>query len=533
MKRLISFIVFTFSNVVFPSSMQYVPFDLGYQFGFWNHDGMIMWGEDWESNNLLFDGTWAIYPPMYGEKIEEGFQDDSNNGIFLDSSLVISNIKYQQGDYGLDKFSIEVDYTGKNKSLELFGFKRTYLGNINQYYSNTLQPQQQSYTLSLNSFVNDVNTGLTVGHFNTLSGFPDLEQNGLFDNRITSLNYFWKKLLGSFSFEVSMDQFLQRYKSIHSLSFYQNPRFLIRSFYKAELTSSINQIPISLGFSKNDRSTILDSTIHNKWVNLYSNLKWSNLNLSTSVTKDEYQFLYDYSLIFQKKIKSLNITLSNTARSVPIHPYYFYNTELYKNTNFYKKYINRGSFLWDGLNNSFSLVMSVINDKQKLETKSLSMQNKYSNINFTYTRKINSGLDASIHYNLMDTKNYYSGGNGNEIGLKFQSDFSLFNNFMGIEIDSEIKYFYNRVNYSMINPIEMVPMIINENDHGPLLPIYMVNSSLRAKVSKVTFEFRWTNLPEIILSSIQSDKDNFFSFHPSMPDIGRQIDFSINWEFQD
>ena len=112
----------------------------------------------------------------------------------------------------------------------------------------------------------------------------------------------------------------------------------------------------------------------------------------------------------------------------------------------------------------------------------------------------------------MDTKNYYSGGNGNEIGLKFQSDFLLFNNFMGIEIDSEIKYFFNRVNYSMINPIEMVPMIINENDHGPLLPIYLVNSALRAKVSTVIFEFRWTNLSEIILSSMQSDKDNFFHF---------------------
>ncbi|GIR29663.1 hypothetical protein CM15mP43_12870 [bacterium] len=51
------------------------------------------------------------------------------------------------------------------------------------------------------------------------------------------------------------------------------------------------------------------------------------------------------------------------------------------------------------------------------------MQNKYSNINFKYTRKINSSLVASIHYNVMDTKNYYSGGIGNEIGLKFQSEF--------------------------------------------------------------------------------------------------------------
>ena len=161
------------------------------------------------------------------------------------------------------------------------------------------------------------------------------------------------------------------------------------------------------------------------------------------------------------------------------------------------------------------------------------MQNKYSNINFTYSRKINSSLDASIHYNVMDTKNYYSGGIGNEIGLKFQSEFSLFNNFLGIELDSEIKYFFNRVNYSMINPIEMVPMIINENDHGSLLPIHLINSVLRAKVSTVIFEFSWANLSEIILSSIQTDKNNFFSFHPTIPSMGRQINFSINWKFQD
>ena len=133
----------------------------------------------------------------------------------------------------------------------------------------------------------------------------------------------------------------------------------------------------------------------------------------------------------------------------------------------------------------------------------------------------------------MDTKNYYSGGNGNEIGLKFQSDFSLFNNFMIIEIDSEIKYFFNRVNYSMINPVEMVPMIINENDHGSLLPIHLINSVLRAKVSTIIFEFSWVNLSEIILSSIQTGKNNFFSFHPTIPSMGRQINFSINWKFQD
>ena len=69
-----------------------------------------------------------------------------------------------------------------------------------------LSPINESLALarSLKSFDNDVNTGLTVGHFNTLSGFPDLETNGLFDNRITSLNYFLVKTLRSSSISKSI-----------------------------------------------------------------------------------------------------------------------------------------------------------------------------------------------------------------------------------------------------------------------------------------------------------------------------------------
>ena len=532
MKRLICFILFIFSDLVLPSTIKYVPFDLGYQFGYLNHNGMVMWGEDWKSNNLLFDGTWATFPPMYGRKVEEGFQNESNNETFLDSSEVVSSIEYRQGDYGLDKFSIEIDYIEKNRNLQLFGFKRSYFGNYNQYYLNTLQPQQQSYILSLKSLDADVNTGLSFGHFNTLSGFPDSETNGLFDNRITSLNYFWERILGSSSIELVMDQFLQRYKAIHNLSFYQNPRYLNRSVYRAEFKSSIKQIPFVVGFSKNDRATILDSRINTRWFKFYSNLKLKSLNVFTTITKDKKQLFYDYSLIFDKKIRFVDVNFSNKTRSFPIHPYYFYNAEDSQNTNFYKKLYHQGSIVLNSLKNRLSLMISVIEDKQKLHTESLTMQNKYSNIKLIFARKINSSLDASVYYKIMDTKNYYSGGIGNEIGLKFQSDFSLFNNFMRLEMDSEIKYFFNRVNYSTINPIEMVPMIINENDHGELLPLNLINSAIRAKVSSVIFEFRWMNLSEIILSSVQSDKNNFFSFHPSIPDMGRQIDFSINWKFQ-
>ena len=131
---------------------------------------MVMWGKDWEANNLFFDGSWAIFPSMFGENIEENFQSNSKSDVDTNSFETNSEINYVQGDYGYDKFSFLIDYIDKNKNLQLHGFKRSYFGNYNQYYANTLQPQQQSYTLAINSDKVNQSTALTIGHFNTYSG---------------------------------------------------------------------------------------------------------------------------------------------------------------------------------------------------------------------------------------------------------------------------------------------------------------------------------------------------------------------------
>ena len=86
----------------------------------------------------------------------------------------------------------------------------------------------------------------------------------------------------------------------------------------------------------------------------------------------------------------------------------------------------------------------------------------------------------------------------------------------------------------MINPIEMVPIIhALKMTYSNLKPVNLINASLRAKVSTVSFEFQWINLSEIILSSLQAKKDNFILIHPNMPYLSGQTNFSINWEFLD
>ena len=533
MKKLTIFIFFVYNSYCLSNNKQFISFDWGDQLGYVNENGMVMWGKDWESNNLFFDGSWAIFPSMFGENIEENFQSNSKSDVDTNSFETNSEINYVQGDYGYDKFSFLIDYIDKNKNLQLHGFKRSYFGNYNQYYANTLQPQQQSYTLAINSDKVNQSTALTIGHFNTYSGLPDSITNGLFDNRITLLNYFYETILRNISIRISTDQFLQRFKTNHSLSLYNSSRYLNRSLYEVEFSYLKLRIPVAVGFKRNNRVTVLESTVDIDWASAYSKFELRDFKFYNHAIKYADKIFYDYDLIFNKTFKSISIFLLNETKHFLVHPYYIHNYNTLNKNKFYKTFCHRGHIEWEGLNSKVNLEMSYTRDHQKLGIEVLGMKNQYNNMIFTVFRKITSNVDASFCYRKMDTKNYYSGGIGNHVEFKIKSKFSLFNNFMKMQLDADIKHLYNRVNYSMINPIEMVPMIKSKNDHRTLPPISLLNVTARANVSTVVFEFQWKNLSEIILSSMQSEQNNLILLHPDLPPLGRQINFSIKWKFQD
>mgnify|MGYP006222811967 FL=1 len=119
-------------SLLFSKNIETLPFDWGGQFGYFNNHGAIFWNTDWRSNRLLFDGTWAIYPTMFGHEIEEGFNLDHSLQIKdLDTTGVKSNFKYDQGDYLLDRFDFTLSYGLRDRQAKLHAFKRTYAGSIN------------------------------------------------------------------------------------------------------------------------------------------------------------------------------------------------------------------------------------------------------------------------------------------------------------------------------------------------------------------------------------------------------------------
>jgi len=91
--------------------------------------------------------------------------------------------------------------------------------------------------------------------------------------------------------------------------------------------------------------------------------------------------------------------------------------------------------------------------------------------------------------------------------------------------------YFNRLNNSIIDPIEMVPMTIYTDEK--LDDISLINGTITAYVSTFTIKYEWLNITEMILAYIGSDEDNYFKIHPEMPLLGRQTNLSVEWVFLD
>ncbi|MBA66251.1 MAG: hypothetical protein CMG55_10670 [Candidatus Marinimicrobia bacterium] len=533
---------FIFCSALCFGSHQIILYDWSGQFGYVKDKGLIFWGKDWRSKNLLFDGAWAIFPQMYGDNIMQGFLADPQDNQTIDSLNILSYLNYDQGDYGLDRFSFGLENFSKNKNFKIEAFKRSFLGNHNQYYYSTYQPLQQSYIISYETNDSLDHSGLSIGHFNTYSGFPDKQKitNGLYDNKITSLNYFWKKKIGQIFYEFSLDQFLQRYKAIHTLSIYEGSRFLNRSQYKIAGTYLNDGNLVSFGINTNNRNIIFDTKFNSVWHEIISKIDRSPFYIFLSIIKNKKDYFFNYNISFTKKLNSIKLQLSNLSQYTPTHPYYFFKDSSKVTPEFFQKSRNNALLKWDGIKNDISVEVSFTKDKQNFLGShiqdSLLMKNQYLNMELSYERILISNFHLLLKYNINQTNNYYSGGIGKKISVEFNSYFSLFDKYMKIELRTQFNHLFDRVNHSLINPIEMVPIIYQSNDFTELdnpMPITLINGSINAKVSSFTIGFKWINITEIILSSLGSDRDNHLTFHPEMPEMGRQINLLLSWSFQD
>ena len=154
-------------------------------------------------------------------------------------------------------------------------------------------------------------------------------------------------------------------------------------------------------------------------------------------------------------------------------------------------------------------------------------------IDLKYKTSLIPHLGIETSYKLQESKIYYSDGIGKWMGLKLESSFGLFKDYMLIDANIAFQRLEDRFNSSLINPIEMVPLHGHGVKNDMLTPVNIINASITAYVSTFTISYEWFNIGEIILASSGKEDNNYFTIHPLLPALGRQINLSIKWEFQD
>ena len=522
-------------SLLFSKNIESLPFDWGGQFGYVNNHGAILWNTDWRSNRLLFDGTWAIYPTMFGPEIDQGFNLDHSLQIKdLDTTGIKSNFKYDQGDYLLDRFDITLSYGLKNRHAKIHGFKRTYAGNINQYSNGTLQPQQQSYIFEYQSIKNRDHSGYSLGHFNTFSGFPDSLEGGLVDNRITSSNFFWNRSGNKVNTKLEIDYFLQRYKTDHSLAEELDPRYLSRNRYKLELKTSLKKYEGYLTFIKNIRSIKSETFYSNEWDKISFKFGQAIMNATVGVTYLNEAYYFERALTIGKNFNSVNINFYYNLEHKPIHPYYsIFHSNIKYGMNELESI--SGSLILKFKENLFSTKISRFEDKthiiDEIVQDSMNFKPNYFKADFIFRTNMIPFLITEINYVIQEQDGFYSPAVGDLLRLKLGSSFKLFDQNMIIDLNGQLKHYRRRKTRSNFNFIEMVPIL--NHDTKVQQPINIFNASISARVSKLTVSYEWYNIAQLIFGSIGSDQNNYLELQPDMPVLGRQINLNISWAFQD
>ena len=532
MKRFVSLFFLTFLSA---NNIEVVPFDWGGQFGYLNQGGAIFWNSDWRSNNLLFDGTWTVYPRMFGPEIKNGFKPNNQSMIVgRDSVGIISSFQYDQGDYLLDRFGFTMDYNMNKRNAKLHGFKRTYAGGINQYSNGSLQPQQQSYIFSYQSKEGKDGGGISLGHFNTNSGFPDSSDGSLIDNRITTSNLFWNKDSEKLDIRLSIDYFLQRYKTRHSLALTEKSRYLTREQYQLELAYPLFNFHTILSFGKNIRGIKTGNLKSTEWDDVVLRVNTKQINFSAGLFYFNKISYFKRAVNIDKIFGLAQINFHYNYNYKPIHPY-FKISQPGTVQNLIPIESISGSFILNLKKNIFTTVISRIEDKSKMNYEidkgSQNFESSYERINFIYKTNMIPFFDTEINYVIQGQEGFYSAAVGEWFGLKLYSSFELFDKYMLIDINSELKHYKNRRTKSYFNFIEMVPVLSPEIKSYE--PINIFSASITAKVSKFIIAYEWYNISQLIFRAINSYQNNYFELQPDMPALGRQVNLTISWMFQD
>ena len=409
--------------------------------------------------------------------------------------------------------------------LEFSGYKRSFVGRNSQYLNSSSTPIQQSYIFNYQSQKKNDLILYSLGYFDTNTGLPDSIESSSLKSKIISSNLSWKNSFRESSISLGRNDFLQRYKSDHSLALISSRRFLSRArYYGSYETSLIQNLGISIYLEQNIRTVINILPELIKWQMYSIKIRGNHFSIILGNKLIHKNMNAHYNISYSKKYNQTKLIFNLMSDVNPLHSSIVDNKSVLKEKAYcveaktrigilnFRMLISNGksSFNYEGQDNISSNVYSFVSTNLNLF--------KGYNAEIRYVKNIGDGFSSS--------------GPENEIGLILNGYTKLFKDNMKVSTQIEILRLNGYNSNFNLNPVELIPL--NDNRDISITNNWGINISIISKIKNFNIKYKIHNIPQLFLNSKGKTGQQFLSVvSPYFPDRGKLISFAIEWHFSD
>ena len=520
--------ILTFSaSIIFSQSIENISYDFTNHQGHILNRGSLVWNEDWQSNGLFFDGTFANYPSMYGPVIEDRVLKPIEDISNLDSSKTLSYFDYAQGDYYLDNLDLGIKYSNPGRVINLHAFKRRYAGAYNHYNYGigTISPIHYTFLGDYNIRRNNEKLFISLGNFSSDYGLLDSSNISFLDSRITSSSLKYENQYDSLLLKLDYNIFFQRLNGLHSSSIFEGVIYFTRTKIDGSMMMlSSNKYNYGLSYNLNKRSLNHNAVKNFNWnvFNLFIQNKKLKYSIGLNNSKDGNDLIFRARSNFRLR---LIISKINFERS-----YKPYHIAYADSLNF-----EQNDYIW--IENSlqmkrFNIGLDFAFQNFEREFNHMGLPTKGNNfwISLYLSPVFQNDLDFSIRYNRSISNKYISDGIGDRMKIQLGNKFNLFSNALTLKYHVSIDGYMNRKSGYDLTPIERYP--VHQSEQSSLENLWVPSLTVTSFVKNVEISYTMHHLTNIIDDYLNRSYDsNQIVFNKYYPSDTRLASLAIKWNF--
>jgi len=520
-------IILTFSaSIIFSQSIENISYDFINHQGHILNKGSLVWNEDWHSNGLFFDGTFANYPSTYGPVIDRGFLKPVEEISSLDSLKTLSYFDYVQGDYYLDNLDLGIKYLSSDRVINLHAFKRRYAGAYNHYNYGigTISPIHYTFLGDYNFRRNNENLFISVGNFNSDYGLLDSSNASFLDSRITSSSLKYDNQLDSLLFNLDYNIFFQRLNGFHSSSIFEGVIYLTRTKINGSMMMlSSNKYNYGLSYNLNKRSLGLDAVKNFNWniFYLFIQNKKSKYSLGLNSFKDGHDLIFSGRSNFQLGLISSKINYERSHK--PYHIAYSDSLNFEQNDCIWIE----NSLQMKRFNIGFDFAFK--NFERDIDHMGLPTKGNNLWISLYLSPVFQNDLELSIRFNRSITNEYINDGIGDRMRIRVGNNFNLFSNAMSVHYLFSVDGYMKRTTEYALTPVERYPL--KQVDSIPLQDLWVPSFTIKSFIKNVEITYEMNHVKNIINDYFGKENSEQIIFNKFYPSVVRLASLSITWNF--